>query len=502
MSPDPETTRHQRMPRARRRIRSARLRRPGIRLRYAVMATFLAALSFGIAGAIALTLYRGSLVANVDGVVRDAGQAAARAAARGQLPAPIPMPVGVGVPRIQVIDAAGKVVSGDPVSVHAPSMVDLARGLTGHVSMISDPTDLPEERAAVVAFRIKSPTGPLTVVAVGSLDPAYTKASQALDLSAAVGAISLLAIAVVAWATAGRTLRRVDQLRTQVSAITASGDLDRRVPDAGADELADLGSTLNAMLAAMSNSAERQRRFVADAAHELRTPIAGLTASLDVALHHPETVEHTAWIAELAGGHRRLGRLVDDLLVLASLDGDAPARRQPIDLAGIATDSVRRSTPADVTLCAGSIERALVLGDSAQLTRVVTNLVDNALRYASHAVEVGVRLDSNRAVITVTDDGPGVPATERARIWGRFVRLDDGRSRTGGGTGLGLALVKDIVHAHGGTVTVTASTTTGGATFAVVLPLYATDRSPSQPTTTTRSPISSTPVVETAQLRT
>ena len=126
--------------------------------------------------------------------------------------------------------------------------------------------------------------------------------------------ISLAAIGTVAWLTVGRTLRRVERLRSQVATVTASGDLGRRVPETGTDELAGLGLTMNEMLEALERSAERQRRFVADAAHELRTPIAGLSASLEVAVSHPEITRDRSWIGELADGHRRLGRLVNDLL--------------------------------------------------------------------------------------------------------------------------------------------------------------------------------------------
>jgi signal transduction histidine kinase len=266
-------------------------------------------------------------------------------------------------------------------------------------------------------------------------------------------------------------LRRVERLRAQVAAITGRGDLARRVPEAGTDELSRLGSTLNDMLAAMSRSAERQRRFVADAAHELRTPLAGLRASLDVAISHPEIAVDQTWVAELAEGHRRLGRLVNDLLVLASLDGDAPRRRYLVDLAGVVTDGTRRRTPTGIELRAGRIEPAVVSGDESQLARVVTNLVDNALRHARAAVRVALTVEDGQAVISVADDGPGIPPADREQIWGRFVRLDHDRARAGGGSGLGLALVRELAEAHGGTASAADPATGPGALFVVRLPL-------------------------------
>ncbi len=307
------------------------------------------------------------------------------------------------------------------------------------------------------------------------------KDTDAVRLSAILGVISLAAIGTVAWLTVGRTLRRVERLRSQVATVTASGDLGRRVPETGTDELAGLGLTMNEMLEALERSAERQRRFVADAAHELRTPIAGLSASLEVAVSHPEITRDRSWIGELADGHRRLGRLVNDLLVLASLEGDAPKRRDPVDLAGVVADATRRPVPPGVRLRAGRVDRAIVPGDATQLTRVVTNLVDNALRYARGTVDVTLKAQGPQAVISVADDGPGIAPADRERIWDRFVRLDDDRSRTSGGTGLGLALVRELVTAHGGTVSVTGSADPPGAVFIVCLPLLSGQSGARQP---------------------
>ena len=452
-----------------------------LRLRYTITATVFAAVAFATGGAVALTLYHDSLVANISNHVLETATGVVSAAQRSPLPDPIPMPVAAGVPRVQVIDAAGKVVSGDPASAGAPPMLGLAQGKTGQVVSVSNPANLPERRAAVLAVRVTGPAGPVTVVVADSLDPADDSTRQAVRLSVILGLISLAAIGTVAWLTVGRTLRRVEGLRAEVAAVTASGDLGRRVPETGTDELARLGLTMNEMLGALARSAVRQRRFVADAAHELRTPIAGLSASLEVAVSHPEITRDRSWIQELADGHRRLGRLVNDLLVLASLEGDAPKRRDPVDLAGVVADATRRAVPPGVRLRAGQVDRAVVPGDATQLTRVVTNLVDNALRYARGTVDVTLKAQGAQAVITVADDGPGIAPADRERIWDRFVRLDDDRSRASGGTGLGLALVKELVTAHGGTVSVTGSADRPGAVFIVRLPLCLGESGTRQP---------------------
>jgi signal transduction histidine kinase len=157
--------------------------------------------------------------------------------------------------------------------------------------------------------------------------------------------------------------------------------------------------------------------------------------------------------------------------VLAALDGRAPEKTMPVDLAGVLTDCSRRSVPAGLCLRAGTLERAVVLGNESQLGRMVSNLVDNALRYAHSKVELSVTAARGRALITVTDDGPGVPGPGRERIWDRFVRLDDGRSTANGGSGLGLAIVREIAVAHGGGATAGDATPGPGAQFAIELPL-------------------------------
>jgi signal transduction histidine kinase len=277
-------------------------------------------------------------------------------------------------------------------------------------------------------------------------------------------------VGAVAWLTAGRVLRPVERMRSQATAITASGDPSGRLPKSGTDELSKLAETLNAMLSSVEHSVQRQRRFVGDAAHELRTPLAGLTAALEIAQQHQEIARDTL-IGELLAGHRRLSRTVNDLLVLAALDGRAQEKTMPVDLAGVVIDCSRRSLPERVCLNVGSLERAVVLGNESQLSRMVSNLVDNALRYTRTRVELSLTVSRGWARITVTDDGPGIPEQDRERVWDRFVRLDDDRSPAGGGSGLGLAIVREIAVAHGGRTTAGDATPGPGAQFAVQLPL-------------------------------
>jgi signal transduction histidine kinase len=448
-----------------------------LRLRFAVFATLLAAVAFTVGGTVALVLYRDSLVSAVNNGVLQTAQEVAATASSGPLPDPIPMPVAAAVPRIQILDSTGRVKTGDPASVSDPPILTLAAGQRERLVTVSHPANLPDARAAIVALRTTSPGGAVTVVVAGSLDAADAKVSHAIMFSSVAGGISLAMVAIVAWLTAGRTLRRVDRLCGEVAAITArgadgaSGAPARRVLAAGSDELARLGSTLNQMLDSLARTAERQRRFVADAAHELRTPIAGLAASVEVAASQPQRPADDGFLTEQLGGLHALGHLVNDLLVLAALDGHAPARHRPVDLSGVVADCVRLArTPSGVRIRADDLPSAVVGGDESQLSRIVANLIDNALRHARAEVAVDVVIEAGQVVVTVSDDGLGIPVADRERVWERFARLDDDRSRDGGGTGLGLALVRELAEAHGGTAAVTGSQS-GGARFEVSLPL-------------------------------
>jgi len=461
----------------RRRILGAarRIRRmaAGLRLRYTLVAALLAAAACCAGGAVALGFYHESLVANVEHSALGTAATIAAGLKGAAPPVPIPMPVAQGVPRVQILDAAGKVLSGDPSSVEDPPFAaPIPAGAANQrvTSVVGSPW-LPEHRAALAAARVTGPSGAITVLVAESLDTADERTRQAIELTAVTGAASVAMVAAVAWLAVGHTLRRVDRLRARVCAIAAGGDLDQRVPQSGTDELARLGATLNDLLADLAAASRRQRRFVADAAHELRTPIAGLNASIEVAARHPGTAYAPSWIGELREGHRRLGRLVDDLLMLAGLDEHAPHRRDPVDLSGLASDAARRRTPPGIRIHAGPIARATVLGDETQLDRTITNLVDNAVRHARHTVSVKLQTENGHAVLSVSDDGPGVPPPDRERIWERFTRLDDARSRHRGGTGLGLALVKELTEAHGGTTYVT-DADEGGALFSLRIPLH------------------------------
>lgn len=289
--------------------------------------------------------------------------------------------------------------------------------------------------------------------------------------------LMVLLVGLVVWVVTGRALRPVERLRRQVDSIGAS-DLSRRV-DAGDDELGALAATMNRMLGRLEQSQAVQRRFVSDASHELRSPLATMRQYAELAVAHPETVPIEELGEVVVAEGERMQDLVEGLLLLARLDEGQRPPAAPVDLDDLVlrdADRLRRTGTA-VEVDPSGVGAGRVEGNDRLLARVVRNLVDNAARHAEGRVELRVRSESTeqgeRVLFTVADDGAGVPPEDRERIFDRFTRLDEGRARDAGGSGLGLAIVRDVVQAHGGTVTVGAGEGTGdgtGAVFTVDLP--------------------------------
>jgi signal transduction histidine kinase len=249
----------------------------------------------------------------------------------------------------------------------------------------------------------------------------------------------------------------VAALQRGAAELSAAGLARSRLPvPAAADEIRTLATTLNTMLDRLDSATAKQRRFVGDAAHELRSPIASLRLQLEVA----QRLDADGAVRELADDALldvdRLSKLIDDLLLLARTDERGPAQaRQPVRLDELVAAVITGYGESRVEVRLGQVLPAVVLGDAAGLHRVLVNLIDNAVRYAGSLVTVSVSAlagETGRVCLSVADDGPGVPAGEREQVFDRFYRLEDARSRAEGGTGLGLSIVREIVTAHGGTV--------------------------------------------------
>jgi signal transduction histidine kinase len=224
------------------------------------------------------------------------------------------------------------------------------------------------------------------------------------------------------------------------------------------------------MLDRLQAASERQRKFVADASHELQSPIAALRAQLEVAIAQPATTDWAATSSDLLAESRQMERLVRDLLFLARSDGEESVRRiEPVDLDDIVLEEATRlRSTAQVGVDASGVSAAPLSGNRDELTRLVRNLLENAEHHAESRVRIRLTAEGREIILMVEDDGPGVPPAERERIFQRFTRLDEARSRHNGGTGLGLAIVKEIAERHGGTVCV--ENADPGARFAVRLP--------------------------------
>ncbi|MDN3024905.1 HAMP domain-containing sensor histidine kinase [Streptomyces sp. S.PB5] len=322
--------------------------------------------------------------------------------------------------------------------------------------------DTEDYRFAAVPVETRT-WGELTVWAGGSLGAEQSAVDTATTGMLTGFPLLIGVVAAATWLVTRRALRPVEGIRREMAAITASEDLARRVPEPDThDEVARLARTTNETLAALETSVERQRRFVADASHELRSPIASLRTQLEVGAAHPELLDVPGAVEDTV----RLQRLAADLLLLARLDaGEGPGDKR-LDLAEVA----RREARGREGVTVAAVDGVEVAGSRSQLERVVGNLLDNAQRHARETVAVTVRRDGASAVVEVADDGDGVAEADRERIFERFVRLDEARSRDDGGAGLGLAIARDVAARHGGTLTVR-DAPTGGALFELRLPL-------------------------------
>lgn len=321
------------------------------------------------------------------------------------------------------------------------------------------------------------PTGSGRVVVVGNSLSSVDQAQSRLRSLLGIGGLVALLIGVGAsWWLAGRALRPIDRLSLAAASIGAD-DLARRVPvPPTGDEAARLAQTLNRLLERISVAVDKERAFVADASHELRTPVAVLRAELEVALRSPSTPAAARAVLEsMSEETGRLSRLTDDLLALARADaGRLELALQESDLAVPAERAVRLLDAAagrrDVTIRT-RLGPAPACIDPDRIAQVVVNLLDNAIRHspAWGTVSVETRTDGGEAVLSVSDEGPGIPDELAGRIFERFSRGDSARGRESGGTGLGLAIALAIAEAHDGSLSLEASDAPGSR-FVLRLP--------------------------------
>ncbi|MGW3783452.1 sensor histidine kinase [Micromonospora chokoriensis] len=399
---------------------------------------------------------------------------------------PDPLPVAGGQVRVQVVDAQGRIRA---ASIDADRLVPMVRPeRLDHDRR--QRLEVPAERVGlagpvrVVAVPVGTAADPLTVLVARSM--ADVKHSTHVVRTILLVAFPLLVavLAAVAWRVVGATLRPVEALRRGAEEITGRAGAGRLPVPASADEIHRLAVTLNGMLDRLESARIRQRAFVSDAAHELRSPLTNIRTELEVAERFADRTDWTAVTANLLADTDRLSRLVDDLLLLARLDEAPPSRGVgPVELGALLAEVAARypSPPVRVESPPGPLRTT---GNADELRRVLANLVDNAVRHADSAVVLATEATSTAGpvvgpyhLVTVTDDGPGIPVADRERVFDRFTRLDDGRARDDGGAGLGLAIVRELVRRAGGSIALTDGPEQRGLRVRLLLPAVASEDS-------------------------
>ncbi|TSB32274.1 sensor histidine kinase [Streptomyces benahoarensis] len=440
-----------------------------VRARATAGATLVVALALVMAGTALLLVLRGNLRDQTDLQAEVAARAVAVRVATGSVHGDLHLPDGDDRPVVVTDDDGRLLAVGDEVEEVDGRRVtgapdgdgsDEATG-DGHHGEVDDDVKVADGTATVDGHRAdyrfatveaEDASGRKAVVRAGAPLAPSQQAVGSLRTAMLIGLpLLLLVVAGVTWLVTRRALRPVEGIRGEMAAITASTDLGRRVPvPAARDEIGRLARTTNETLAALEASVERQRRFVADASHELRSPLASLRTQLEVGAAHPELLDVPGAVEDTV----RLQQLAADLLLLARLDaGERPAGA-PVALAALVREEMSQRPADRIAVTAGRLDEAEVTGSRSQLGRVLGNLLDNAQRHATAAVRVEVVREGAEAVLRVDDDGPGVPPGDRERIFERFVRLDDARARDDGGAGLGLAIARDVAERHGGSLRV------------------------------------------------
>ncbi|WFE34540.1 HAMP domain-containing sensor histidine kinase [Micromonospora sp. WMMD975] len=471
--------------------------RLGLRARLLALGVLGLVLGFALGGALLLGALGWTLQRSVDAEALRTADAVALLTAEDALPDPLP--VAGGQLRVQVVDAQGRIRA---ASIDADRLVPMLGpdrlrpgqrqrlvvdgrrvGMSGPVRVVTVPAGTPAE--------------PRTVLVAKSLSDVRHSLYVVRNLLFVGFPLLVAGLAVVAWRVVGATLRPVEELRSGAAEITGRAGAERLPVPAGQDEIHRLAVTLNDMLDRLAASRDRQRAFVADAAHELRSPLTNMRTALEVARRLGDDTDWPAVADDLLADTERLSRLVDDLLLLARLDEQPPPDRRgragagqpehrgraggggpehrgraggggpesqgragdgrlapvgPVELGELLRGVAARYPSPPLWLTSPDGAR-WTEGDPGELRRVLVNLVENALRHADNGVELAVSgPDGPYHLVTVTDDGPGIPAADRERVFARFTRLDDARARDAGGAGLGLAIVRELVRRAGGTV--------------------------------------------------
>ncbi|WP_168221284.1 cell wall metabolism sensor histidine kinase WalK [Actinomadura sp. WMMA1423] len=370
-----------------------------------------------------------------------------------------------GFPLLQVQDGRGHVLAAsEPLHGHRPVEVPVPRAAGRpefHTRGWRGPTEV-----YFVSERVDTRFGERVVYAGAPITTFTRYRGVFIGLLAVTVLVATSAVGWIVSLSVRRALRPVRVMRTELAEIT--GGADRRVTVPGPnDEVSDLAESVNVTLDRLEDVLTRQRAFVADVSHELRSPLTGLCAELETALAHPEGEDWPEVARAALADADRLQAIVSDLLILARLGAGVQVPRSRVDLGELARAEVsRRARRVPVEVAAE--EGVVVHATEAHLVRLLTNLLANAERHTESRIWVSVAADGPDAVLEVRDDGAGIAPEDRERIFWRFHRLAEGRERDRGGTGLGLTISRDIARAHGGSLV--AADSERGARFVLRIP--------------------------------
>lgn len=454
-----------------------------IRLRVTLLSTWLLAVALAVFGLVFYLVLVDSLRDEVDR--RLTGRAAAIAGlVTASAGAPIDLQSGpieeLREPGVfaQVLDPRGEVITATSILQNSSLPVDpvqVQRALGGQRVLLTVPIrESVEIRMLYEPLAVRGTVVGVLQVAE-SLAPLEVTATRVQRYMSAAAGLTLALATVFSWVVVGRALEPIAVVTRSARQIRATGDVGRRVPAGETrDEVGLLAETINEMLAGIERTLGSQRDFLADSSHELRSPLTVIRGNLDLLRRAPDEESREECLREAEAESARMGRIVDDLLLLARQDAELTFNRQPVDVAALIGEVERRARVVSngVALAVARADPAFVEGDAERLRQAIANLVDNALRHtaAGGSVTLSAVQSNGRVAIEVADTGIGIAAEHLPRLFDRFYRVDVSRARSAGGTGLGLAIVKYVAEAHGGGVGVV-SEVGRGSRFLVWLPV-------------------------------
>lgn len=466
-----------------------------IKTRLVIAISLLVLIAFAIVGGVTVTATQARMIDRVDATLAQASERGGRVVPPGVGSDESTFPTSKRSIATLSFDSHGSLLRSEPSGFNdSPDpLPDIASlGINGMEAHLNNPFTVKAVGSSGLSYRVlihPGPDGDLEAVAAPLSDVMSTIHSLELVI-VLTSLMVLVGVVLVVWFVVRQGLRPIDSM-IDTAGLIASGDLSQRVEyETATNEVGKLGQALNEMLTQVESSfqakeqSERKlRQFAADASHELRTPLTSIRGYAELfrsgAAADPETLERV--MLRIESESTRMGKLVDDLLLLARLDQGRSLRRDPVDLALIIENAVAdaRAVEPERPITVETASHVMVTGDADRLKQVIDNLLANARVHTERTAPVRIKIErtSGEVIVSVADSGPGIARKDLERIFDRFYRVDSARTRERGGTGLGLAIVASIVAAHGGRVSVDSSPG-DGATFTFTVPLTATNAEP------------------------